>query len=120
MCDNVRSAIEVIKIQTNRKSLTKEETLILFQKVIEDSEKMGERMTNLEKRMVSLEEKMDTGFAEIKSLIEKNKPLTLFDKVLLLKDQKLFWIFLIVALLILAGLLGVPTTGFNGILNIGG
>ena len=119
MCQNVRSAIDVIKVQ-KRKTLTKEETLMLFTKVIEDSEKMGERMTNLEKRMEALESKMDAGFADIKKLIEENRPLSLFDKILLLKDQKLFWIFLIVALLILAGLMGVPTTGFNGVLNIGG
>ena len=119
MCQNVRSAIDVIKVQ-KRKTLTKEETLMLFTKFIEDSEKMGERMTNLEKRMETLESKMDAGFADIKKLIEENRPLSLFDKIVLLKDQKLFWVFLIVALLVLAGLLGVPTTGFNGILNIGG
>lgn len=50
MCQNVRSAIDVIKVQ-KRKTLTKEETLMLFTKVIEDSEKMGERMTNLEKEV---------------------------------------------------------------------
>lgn len=93
---------------------------MLFQKVIEDNEKIGARMTNLEKRMEALETKMDAGFDDIKRLIEKNKPMTLFDKIMALQSHKMFWITVIVALLVLAGLLGVPTTGFNGILNIGG
>lgn len=119
MCDRTRTAIEIIQAQP-RKTLTKEETLMLFQKVIEDNEKIGARMTNLEKRMEALETKMDAGFDDIKRLIEKNKPLTLFDKIMALQSHKMFWVTVIVALLVLAGLLGVPTTGFNGILNIGG
>ena len=119
MCDRTRTAIEIIQAQP-RKTLTKEETLMLFQKVIEDNEKIGARMTNLEKRMENLETKMDAGFADIKKLIEQNKPMTLFDKIMALQAHKMFWITLIVLLLILAGLFGVPVTGFNGILNIGG
>lgn len=119
MCERIKTAIDVIKAQ-RRKTLTKEESLMLFEKVIEDNEKMGERMTNLEKRMESLESKMDAGFADIKRLIEANKPLTVFEKIIALKDAKMFWITIIVLLLILAGLFGVPVTGFNGILNIGG
>lgn len=88
---------------------------MLFQKVIEDAEKMGTRMTNIEKRMESLEGKMD----KVLQLLE-NRPKTLFEKILLLKDHKLFWISIIVTLLIIGGLLGVPTTGFNGLLSLGG
>ena len=119
MCERTRTAIEIIQAQP-RKTLTKEETLMLFQKVIEDNEKIGARMTNLEKRMETLETKMDAGFDEIKRLIEKNKPMSMFDKIMALQSHKMFWITIIVALLILAGLFGLPVSGFNGILNIGG
>ena len=93
---------------------------MLFQKVIEDSEKMGVRMTNLEKRIESVENKLDVGFAELKALIEKNKPLTLFDKIIALQSHKMFWITVIIALLVLGALFGVPVSGFHGILTVGG
>lgn len=118
MCDRVRTAIDVIKAQ-KRKTLTKEETLMLFQKVMEDSERMGERMTNLEKRMENIETKMEAGFKDLRDLILK-KERSLLYKILLGENAKYFWITVIVILLLLGGLLGVPTTGFNGILSIGG
>ena len=119
MCQNVRSAIDVIKIQSNRKTLTRTETIMLFEKVIEDSQKMGDRMTNLEKRMEAIETKMDAGFKDLKNLILKRERGLLYN-ILLGENAKYFWIAIIVAMLLLGGLLGVPTTGFNGILNIGG
>lgn len=118
MCDRTRTAIEIIQAQP-RKTITKEETLMLFQKVIEDNEKIGVRMTNLEKRMETLETKMDAGFKDLKDLILKREHSLLY-KILLGENAKYFWITIIVAMLLLGGLLGVPTTGFNGILNIGG
>lgn len=119
MCDRAKTAVEVIRSQ-KRKTLTKEETLMLFQKVIEDSEKMGVRMTNLEKRMETLETKMDAGFDEIKKLIAANRPLTLFEKIVALKDAKFFWISIIILLLIVGGILGVKPDLFGGIVSIGG
>lgn len=107
MCDKAKTAVEVIKTQ-KRKTLSKEETLMLFQKVIEDNMKMGDRMTNLEKRMESLETKMDAGFAEIKKLIEKEHTPTFWERIPLLKDiPTWFWIILWTVVLIIGGLLGV-------------
>ena len=126
MCDKTRTAVEVIKAQ-KRKTLTKEETLMLFKEVIEDNEKMGEkitvmgeRMTNLEKRMESLENKMDAGFADIKKLIEDSRRMTLFEKIMALSTHKYFWITLIITLLIIGGILGVSPSGFNSIVTLGG
>lgn len=112
MCQNVRSAIDVIKVQS-RKTLTKEETLMLFTKVIEDSEKIGKRMDSFDDRLSKVESKVD----RVLAILEKP---SLFEKIFLGEHSKYAWIFLIISLLIVAALLGVPTTGFNGILNIGG
>lgn len=119
MCERTRTAIEIIQAQP-RKTLTKEETLMLFQKVIEDNEKIGARMTNVEKRLENLEETVVSGFKNLEELIKKKEEHGLLYKILLGDNAKYFWIAVIVALLLLGGLLGVPTTGFNGILNIGG
>ena len=107
MCDKVRTAVEVMKTQ-RRKTLSKEETLMLFQKVIEDNTKMGERMTNLEKEVSLLKEEMRAGFADIKKLIEsENKP-TFWDRIPLLGQiPTWFWIILWTVVLIIGGLLGV-------------
>jgi len=124
MCERTKAAVDMLS--QNKKTITKGEIVMVFRKVIEDSEKMGVRMTEIEKRMGSLEEKVEAGFIgltsqfnELKRLLEKKEP-TLFEKIMALKDHKLFWVSIIISLLILGGLLGVPTTDFKGILNIGG
>ena len=113
MCDKVRTAVEVIKTQ-KRKTLTKEETLMLFQKVIEDNSKMGDRMTNLEKEVALLKEETRHGFDEVNQRLHevmeaiKNKPKTFWDRIPLLKEiPTWFWIILWSVVLICGGLLGV-------------
>lgn len=111
MCQNVRSAIDVIKVQ-KRKTLTKEETLMLFTKVIEDSEKMGERLTNLEKTSQETKQEVSDIKADvkiIKKLLEDNnkreKKKTTWDR--LREMPKYFWITIWIVLAGLFGWLGV-------------
>lgn len=113
MCDKVRTAVEVIKTQ-KRKTLTKEETLMLFQKVIEDNSKMGDRMTNLEKEVALLKEETRHGFDEVNQRLHevmeaiKNKPKTFWERIPLLKEiPTWFWIILWTIVLIFGALLGV-------------
>ena len=117
MCQNVRSAIDVIKVQ-KRKTLTKEETLMLFTKVIEDSEKMGERMTNLEKEVQDVKQTVRDTRQEVSDMNKvvnhilkiledrkKEKKKTLLEK---LKEMpKYFWITLWIILIGLFSWLGV-------------
>lgn len=120
MCDKVKTALEVIKTQKN-KSLTKGEIVILFQQVVSDLSKQGEKMTNLEKEVSALKDEMRAGFADIKKLIEeKSKRLTLFEKIMALSTHKYFWLTIIVILLLVGGFFGVSPSGFNGILGLGG
>ena len=119
MCDKVNTALEVIKTQKN-KSLTKGEIVILFQQVVSDLSKQGEKMTNLEKEVSALKDEMRAGFADIKKLIEDSKRLTLFEKIMALSTHKYFWITLIIVLLIVGGVLGVSPSGFNNIVTLGG
>ena len=88
---------------------------------------LGERMTNLEKKMSALEEEQTRRFdniekqmSELKKLIIEHNNRTLYDKILALKDHKYFWLTTIITILVLAALFGVPVSGFHGILNIGG
>ena len=119
MCERTKAAIDIL--QEQKRTLTKGEIVMVFRKVVEDLEKQGDRMTRLEEKVTSLENKVAAGFAEIKAMLEEqSKKRTLFEEILLLKEHKWFWISLIVTLLILAGLLGVPLTGFNGILTVNG
>lgn len=126
MCDKVQTAIEVIRTQ-KRKTLNKEETLMLFTQVVSDLSKQGEKMTNLEKEVTALKEEMRGGFDEVNQklrdvtdlIMDLKKP-SLLQKIVLGENAKYFWFTVIVALLILGGLLGVPATSFNGILGLGG
>ena len=119
MCDKVKTALEVIKTQGKR-ALTKGEIVVLFQQVVSDLSKQGEKMTNLEKEVASLKDEMRAGFADIKKLIEGNKGMTLFEKIMALSSHKYFWITIIITLLIIGGILGVSPTGFNNIISFGG
>ena len=129
MCQNVRSAIDVIKVQ-KRKTLTKEETLMLFTKVIEDSEKMGERMTNLEKEVQDVKQTVRDTRQEVSDMNKvvnhilkiledrkKEKKKTFLEK---LKEMpKYFWITLWIILIGLFSWLGVQLNiaGLGDIVN---
>lgn len=126
MCEKTKAVLDIL--ETKKKALTKGEIMTVFKKVVEDNEKMGERMTSVEKRLTSLEQKTENGFKDmsdqfekIKKLIEeKHRTPTLLETIVQLKDHKMFWICIIVFLLLVGSLLGVKTSGFNGILNLGG
>ena len=120
MCDKVKTALEVIKTQKKR-TLTKGEIVILFQQVVSDLSKQGEKMSNLEKEVSLLKEEMRAGFADIKNFIEeRTRRMSLFEKIMALSTHKYFWITLIIILLIIGGVLGVSPSGFNNILTVGG
>ena len=123
MCERTKAAVDML--QQQKRTLTRGDIITVFKEVVDDldqqGKRMGDRMTRLEQKVTSLETKMDSGFAEIKALLEEQcKKRSLFEEILLLKEHKWFWISLIVVLLILASLLGVPLTGFNGILTVNG
>lgn len=120
MCDKVKTALEVIKTQKKR-TLTKGEIVILFQQVVSDLSKQGEKMTNLEKEVSALKDEMRAGFADIKKLIEeKNKRLTLFEKIMALSTHKYFWMILGLVLLLIGGFFGISPSSFSGIIGLGG
>ena len=111
MCQSVRSAIDVIKAQSNRKTLTRTETIMLFEKVIEDSQKVGEKMTEFEQRIGNVENKLTVVDGKIDNLISNvdrllNKPSVFETK---LADNKWFWISIIVLMLLIGSLLGANT-----------
>lgn len=111
MCQSVRSAIDVIKTQSNRKTLTRSESIMLFEKVIEDSQKMGDRMTELEHRVGNIENKLTVVDGKIDNLnanIDRllNKPSVFETK---LADNKWFWISIIVLMLLIGSLFGANT-----------
>lgn len=122
MCQSVRSAIDVIKTQTNRKTLNRGETIMLFEKVIEDSQKMGDRMTELEHRVGNIENKLTVVDGKIDNLnanIDRllNKQSIFATK---LADNKWFWISIIVLMLLIGSLLGANTDWIKGAFTITG
>ena len=122
MCQSVRSAIDVIKTQSNRKSLTRNEELMIFEKVIEDSKQMGERMTELEHRVGNIESKLTVVDGKIDNLnanIDRllNKQSVFATK---LADNKWFWISIIIFMILIGSLLGVNTDWIKGAFTITG
>ena len=106
MCENVKATLEILK--QKKSNLTKGEIVVVFQQVVNDLNKQGERMTNIERRMESLEAKMDAGFAEIKRLIENEQKATFWSKIPLLKEIPLpVWLILWTVVTAIFCLLGV-------------
>ena len=113
MCKNVQTALEVIKTQ-NKRTLTKGEIVVLFQQVVSDLTKQGEKMTNLEKELSALKEETRNGFDEVNQRLHdvmeaiQNRPKTFWDRIPLLKDiPTWFWIILWTVVIIIGALLGV-------------
>lgn len=122
MCNNVRSAIDVIKTQSNRKTLTRGETIMLFEKVIEDSQKMGERMTELEHRVGNIESKLSVVDGKIDNLNANVDRLLNKESVFATKlaDNKWFWISIIIFMLLLGSLFGANLDWVKGAFTITG
>lgn len=123
MCEQTRAALSAVKSLPRNGGLSKV-SVMLIENIIKDNEKMGERMTEIEKRVGSLEHKVDVGFAglsaqmeEIKKIIQNKEP-TFYEKLLSFKDYKYFWITLIIIVLLIGALLGVAPSLFHGILTI--
>lgn len=113
MCENVQTALEVIKTQ-KKSTLTKGEIVVLFQQVVSDLSKQGEKMTNLEREVSLLKEETRQGFDEVNQRLHDvmeaitNKPKTFWDRIPLLKDiPTWFWIIIWTALIIIGGVFGV-------------
>lgn len=65
MCEKVEAALEVVK--QSKKNLTKGEIVMVFQQVVYDLSKQGERMKSLEKNM----EEMKTDMSNLKVDVQK-------------------------------------------------
>ena len=128
MYEGSQSVIELLEKQ-KKTALSKGEIVMVFKKIIEDSERMGERMQHFETRMdgletrtTSIEAKVDTALTKIdkiSEIVSRREP-TLFEKILALKDHKYFWFSIFLILGIMAGVLGVPLTSYTGIAGLFG
>lgn len=126
MCEKVEAALEVVK--QSKKSLTKGEIVMVFQQVVYDLNKQGERMKSLEKNV----EEMRTDLSNVKTDVQKilvaledlkksKQEHGLLYKILLGENAKYFYFTVMVALIVLAALFGVPASEFKGIVPmIGG
>lgn len=112
MCDKVQTALDMVK---ERKSLSKGEIIMVFQKVAEDLRAQGERMTNLEKELSAFKEETRNGLIEVNSrlnelieLVKTDKKPTFWERIPLLGQiPTWFWIILWTIIIIIGALLGV-------------
>lgn len=112
MCDKVQTALDMVK---ERKSLSKGEIIMVFQKVAEDLRAQGERMTNLEKELSAFKEETRNGLIEVNSrlnelieLVKTEKKPTFWERIPLLGQiPTWFWVILWTIIIIIGALLGV-------------
>lgn len=125
MCENVKATLEILK--QKKSNLTKGEIVVVFQQVVNDLNKQGERMKNLEQNVEEMKLELSnvkTDVQKILLVVEDLKKLRehgLLYKILLGENAKYFYITVMVALVVLAALFGVPASEFKGLLpTIGG
>jgi len=126
MCEKVEAALEVVK--QSKKSLTKGEIVMVFQQVVYDLNKQGERMKGLEQSVGEVKAELSNvklDVQKILSVVEELKRTRnehgLLYKILLGENAKYFYITVMVFLVVLAALFGVPASEFKGLLpTIGG
>ena len=112
MCEKVEAALEVVK--QSKKSLTKGEIVMVFQQVVYDLSKQGERMTNLEKSVEEVKSELSnvkTDVQKVLTIVEDlkaEKKETFWSKIPLLKEIPLpVWLILWTAVTAIFCLLGV-------------
>lgn len=82
---------------------------MLFEKVIEDSQKTGERMTEIEKQVIDIKTQLIVVVEKLDNLDKKidEKKHSVFETKL--ADNKWFWISIIVFMLLVGSILGANT-----------
>lgn len=90
MCEKVEAALEVVK--QSKKSLTKGEIVMVFQQVVYDLNKQGERMKNLEKNFEEMNTKLQDLTVDVQKILvvveglkQEKKP-TIWERIPILKE----------------------------------
>lgn len=90
MCEKVEAALEVVK--QSKKSLTKGEIVMVFQQVVYDLNKQGERMKNLEKNFEEMNTKLQDLTVDVQKILvvveglkQEKKP-SIWEKIPILKE----------------------------------
>ena len=110
MCEKVEAALEVVK--QSKKSLTKGEIVMVFQQVVYDLNKQGERMKNLEKNFEEMNTKLQNLTVDVQKILDvveglKKKP-SFWERIPILKEIPLVvWFILWTVVTGLFCLLGV-------------
>ena len=90
MCEKVEAALEVVK--QSKKSLTKGEIVMVFQQVVYDLNKQGERMKNLEKNFEEMNTKLQDLTIDVQKILvvveglkQEKKP-SIWERIPILKE----------------------------------
>lgn len=90
MCEKVEAALEVVK--QSKKSLTKGEIVMVFQQVVYDLNKQGERMKNLEKNFEEMNTKLQDLTVDVQKILvvveglkQEKKP-SIWERIPILKE----------------------------------
>ena len=90
MCENVKAALDMIK--QKKSNLTKGEIVVVFQQVVYDLSKQGERMTNLEKNVEEMKSELSNVKTDVQKILtvvedlKERKKESFWSKIPLLKE----------------------------------
>lgn len=90
MCEKVEAALEVVK--QSKKSLTKGEIVMVFQQVVYDLNKQGERMKNLEKNFEEMNTKLQDLTIDVQKILvvveglKQDKKPSIWERIPILKE----------------------------------
>lgn len=116
MCENVKAALDMIK--QKKSNLTKGEIVVVFQQVVYDLNKQGERMTSLENSVKEMKSELTNVKLDVQKILtvveelqkEKTKP-SFWERIPLLKEvPTVVWFIIWTIVIALCCLFGVNPT----------
>lgn len=116
MCGNTKAAVDFLKLQKNKRTITKAEMIMVFEQIIKDSANTANKVESMEKDVACMKDDIK----EIKQMLkEKNR--SFFDRLPEIdKIPALGWVFLIVSIGTLGAVLGANMEWLSGIGNVFG
>lgn len=120
MCQSTKTAIDILKSQKRKKTITKEEIIMVFEQVVKDSSANAEKVAQIEKDMSLVKTDIavvKNDLTEIKDIL-KSKNKSVWDRVPLLKEiPALAWLLLIVIVGTIGAVLGANMEWIGGVIK---
>lgn len=121
MCERTRTALEIISSASSKKSLSRREQIMLFEKVMEDARATASDIKEVKKDVAEVKTDVVLLKSDIKDIKDMLTRRSVWAKIPLLKEiPNLAWILLIILICVVGSILGANLDFLQNAFHIGG